>query len=100
MLDHKELTADTEDDDPNGKPRPRIDVNNPDASLALRKPLEDGVEHDGGKKLKKGTWQYRMLREWIAAGAPFDPETEPYLESLEVVRDSGSDFSRFFSATF
>ncbi|HBJ83328.1 MAG TPA: hypothetical protein DDZ88_05535 [Verrucomicrobiales bacterium] len=85
VLDHKELTADTEKDEPKGKPRSRIDRANPDASLALRKPLEDGLEHEGGTRLKRGSWQYRMLRDWIAAGAPFDKATEPYLEKLELL---------------
>lgn len=85
VLDHKELTADTEKDDPKGRPRPRIDRDNPDASLALRKPLEDGLEHEGGTRLKRGSWQYRMFRDWIAAGAPFDKTREPHLEKLELL---------------
>src|SRR5262249_38339779 len=29
------------------------------------------VEHGGGTRFAKGSWQYRLLREWIVAGAPW-----------------------------
>ena len=82
-MDFEELVNDTENDEKNGTPRPRIDRDHPDQSLALQKPLDE-IDHEGGRKLKRGTWQHRMFRDWIAAGAPFDAETEPYLENLEL----------------
>lgn len=75
-LDFQELTADKDRD-------ARLDVLHPDASLALRKPLGE-VDHDGGDVIEKGTWQYRILREWIAGGAKYDAKTAPCLERLEV----------------
>jgi len=76
-LDHSELTADEESG-------PRIDTEKPDASLALEKPLGK-LDHEGGDRLEEGSWQHRMFRAWIAAGAKYDSETAPYLDRLEVV---------------
>ncbi len=75
-LDHRELTA----DEGGG---PRVNVKDADASLALLKPLGD-VFHKGGTRLKKSSWQHRLLREWIAAGAPFEPKQEAALKRLDV----------------
>lgn len=46
----------------------RISVANPDASLLLLK-SSGQVPHGGGKRLERGSWQYQVLREWIAGGA-------------------------------
>ena len=78
-LDHAELTTDENDDGP----RPRLNLEKVDESLALLKPLDE-IDHEGGQRLERDTWQFRMFRDWIAAGAPFDAETEPYLKSLEL----------------
>jgi hypothetical protein len=75
-LDHAELT----NDEGNG---PRVDVKDVDKSLALLKPLE-AVDHEGGQRFDEGSWQHRVLREWIAGGASFDPKSAPYLDRLEV----------------
>jgi len=75
-LDHAELTTDEGDG-------PRVNTEDVDSSLALRKPLAQ-VDHDGGRRLEPGSWQHRVLREWIAAGAPYDPATAPYLDRVEV----------------
>ena len=47
---------------------PRTNIENPVDSLILLKPLEE-VPHEGGQRLEKGTWQYRVLLGWIEAGA-------------------------------
>ena len=47
---------------------PRVRVDDLDASLFLQKPLEQ-VDHEGGQRLKKGTWQYAALKRWIEGGA-------------------------------
>lgn len=73
-LDHRELT----DDEGEG---PRVDVKRPERSLALLKPLAE-VDHDGGQRFDRQNWQHRLLQQWIAGGAPYDPETAPYLDSL------------------
>lgn len=75
-LDHAELATDEGEG-------PRVNVDDVDASLALRKPLEL-IEHDGGLRFEPESWQHHVLREWIAAGAPYESETAPYLDRLEV----------------
>jgi len=75
-LDHVELTTDAGDG-------PRVNSKDVDQSLALLKPLEK-VDHDGGRRFDAGSWQHRILREWISAGAPYDAKTAPYLERLDV----------------
>jgi len=43
---------------------------NPDDSLLLLKSTGQ-VEHAGGTRFSKGSWQYQMFRQWIQAGAPW-----------------------------
>lgn len=50
----------------------RVDLENPGASLVLRKPTED-LDHEGGRRIKPGSDAYRALVRWITAGAPFGP---------------------------
>ena len=61
LEDHRELFEIDGDDI-------RIDVKDPEASLILFKPTHED-EHEGGERMKVGSWQYRMLREWITEGA-------------------------------
>jgi hypothetical protein len=49
----------------------RINVVNPDRSLLLLKATGQ-VEHGGSVRFGKDSWQYQVLREWIARGAPWD----------------------------
>jgi hypothetical protein len=46
----------------------RINATNPDDSLLLLKATGQ-VEHGGGVRFSKGSWQYRIFREWIERGA-------------------------------
>jgi hypothetical protein len=46
----------------------RINPVDPDRSLLLLKATGQ-VAHGGGRRFSRGSWQYRMLREWIATGA-------------------------------
>jgi hypothetical protein len=57
--DHENLLAGDE---------PRTNLEKPVDSLILLKPLDE-IPHEGGKRLERGTWQYRVLLGWIAAGA-------------------------------
>ena len=50
----------------------RVDVDDPDASYLLEKPTLT-TEHGGGKRFDKNSWQYKVIREWIAAGAQRKP---------------------------
>jgi hypothetical protein len=48
----------------------RINPVEPDRSLLLLKATGQ-VEHGGGVRFGKGSWQYQILREWIVRGAPW-----------------------------
>ncbi len=61
----------------------RLNVDDPDASFLLRKPAKL-VEHEGGLRFAPDSGEFRMLRAWIAAGAPKDPETTPALTKVTV----------------
>lgn len=61
----------------------RIDLQQPSSSLILAKPTL-AVEHEGGKHFVKGSWEYRLLHRWIAAGAAQAKPNETTLASLEV----------------
>ncbi len=50
------------------KDSPRVDVKDPDESLIIAKPTDETL-HEGGQRYEKGSWQYHVLRRWIAAGA-------------------------------
>lgn len=61
----------------------RLDFQNPDASLLLLKATAR-IPHEGGKRLAVDSPEYRLVRSWIAAGAPLDrPElsTSPRLSA-------------------
>jgi hypothetical protein len=62
----------------------RIVKTDPGHSLLLMKPSM-AVPHAGGLKLKPGSLEYRVIAEWIAAGAPGPTEKDPRIESLEVL---------------
>jgi hypothetical protein len=48
----------------------RINRPDPDHSLILLKPSGQ-VDHGGGRRFDKNSWQYHLLRDWIVAGAPW-----------------------------
>ncbi len=48
----------------------RIDFSAPERSLFLRKPSRD-LDHKGGQKLRAQSADWKTVRDWIAAGAPF-----------------------------
>ena len=62
---------------------PRINLANVTESLVLVKPTDED-NHEGGKRYDTAGWEYRVLRNWIAAGAPFDQENMDKLDRLEV----------------
>jgi hypothetical protein len=49
----------------------RVDVIEPDRSLVLLKPTGQ-VPHDGGQRFAPNSWEYRVIRDWIAQGAGRD----------------------------
>lgn len=62
---------------------PRANVADPPASLMLRKPLEE-EPHEGGRRVERGSWQHRVLLEWIATGAVPAAVDGPRFERLVV----------------
>ena len=50
----------------------RVNVLDPDRSLVLLKATGQ-VPHEGGQRFTPGSWEYRVIRAWIADGARRDP---------------------------
>ncbi len=71
--DHKEILS-------SGK---RVNLKNPELSKILLKPTLQS-KHEGGKRFDVGSDEYRILLEWVRAGASTDLETKPELESIEI----------------
>jgi hypothetical protein len=44
----------------------------PEQSLLLLKPTRQ-LSHEGGERIVKGSWEYQVLRQWIAEGAKWAP---------------------------
>src|SRR5262245_3543543 len=61
----------------------RVNVLEPEASLILQKPTGQ-VVHQGGLRFNRDSIEYRLLRDWIAAGAPGPRAKSPALTRLEV----------------
>lgn len=73
-MDHEGLTEGDE---------PRVDPELPENSLALLKPTLE-MPHRGGKRMDVGSWEYRVIRRWIEAGAKSVPDTQPEFVRLDV----------------
>jgi hypothetical protein len=61
----------------------RVNLLEPEASLILQKPTGQ-VVHQGGLRFNRDSIEYRLLRDWIAAGAPGPEANEPQLVRLEL----------------
>ena len=61
----------------------RVFPGDPDRSLLLQKAVGH-VPHGGGRRLDEDSDDYRMLRQWIIAGATAPRANEPVLEALDV----------------
>ena len=60
----------------------RVSLVEPAASLLLRKPTM-AVPHQGGRRFDAKSREYRILRDWIAAGMPGDSANAPKLTGLK-----------------
>ena len=60
----------------------RIDLTVPTDSLILRKPSRQ-LDHEGGRRLPRGSSAYTAIARWIAAGAPYGPR-DLRVESIRV----------------
>jgi hypothetical protein len=61
----------------------RIDLAQPERSLLLLKPTLQ-LPHRGGKRLELDSHEYRMLRDWIAAGARFDATSDSAILGIKI----------------
>jgi len=60
----------------------RVSLADPEASLMLLKP-SFSIPHGGGKRFAKDSLEYRIIKEWIAAGAPPPAANDASVRSLE-----------------
>jgi Protein of unknown function (DUF1549)/Protein of unknown function (DUF1553)/Bacterial Ig-like domain (group 2) len=61
----------------------RIETASPEMSLFLRKPIGD-APHEGGKVFDRESREYRVLLNWLKAGAPGPKVDDPKLLRLEL----------------
>ena len=61
----------------------RVNMTSPEESLLLLKATQ-ALAHEGGKRFDKDSWEYRTLRDWLAAGAKRESPGAPTLATLEV----------------
>jgi hypothetical protein len=62
----------------------RVVLSDPGRSLVLTKP-SGAVPHKGGLRFSVDSPEYRVVAEWIAAGAPAPQESDPRLDGLEIL---------------
>src|ERR1051325_2618545 len=62
----------------------RIVLEEPAKSLLLLKPTNI-IPHKGGERFKPDSPEYRTLAEWIASGTPGPMESDPIIQSIEIV---------------
>lgn len=65
----------------------RVSLASPESSLVLLKPVMD-IPHEGGERFTKDSEAYRILRDWIAAGAPPARADDPRVAALEIFPQS------------
>src|SRR5947209_8040684 len=61
----------------------RANALQPEQSLILLKPTTQ-VPHEGGLRFKKGSEEYGIVRQWLAAGMPNDVSIAPQLQRVVV----------------
>jgi hypothetical protein len=64
----------------------RIIPSDPGRSLMLLKPTQ-AVPHKGGKRFEVDSPEYRILSDWIAAGAPGPKPGDPRIQGIEFLPD-------------
>ena len=63
--------------------KPRVDLQEINASLFLTKPLSDEI-HEGGQRYQPNSWEHHVFRRWVAAGAKYTPDSLQKLTKLEI----------------
>jgi Protein of unknown function (DUF1553)/Protein of unknown function (DUF1549)/Bacterial Ig-like domain (group 2) len=62
----------------------RVDRSEPAQSLMLLKATRS-MPHGGGTRVEAGSWQYRVILDWIAGGAAGVSPADPTVERIEVL---------------
>ena len=62
---------------------PRVNTVTVAESLMLQKPLQV-IPHEGGTRLKEGTWQHKVLTKWLEGGAQPITKSTPEFARLDV----------------
>ena len=62
----------------------RIDQSEPAKSLILLKPTRT-LSHGGGTRIKKDSWQYHVVLDWIKGGASGISPSDPAIDRVEVL---------------
>jgi uncharacterized protein (UPF0335 family) len=65
----------------------RVNLLDPEASLILQKPTLQ-LAHQGGLRFRRDSQEYRILRDWIEAGAPPPDPSAPQVVQLKVTPSS------------
>ena len=61
----------------------RIQTSSPEHSLLLEK-AAGVVAHGGGRKMEKDSDEYKLVRRWVGAGAPYGKETDPTVTKVSI----------------
>jgi Protein of unknown function (DUF1549)/Protein of unknown function (DUF1553) len=61
----------------------RLDPETPTESLILQKPLMQ-VQHEGGPRLKEGSWEHNLLLKWVQSDGPPRADDAAKLTKVEV----------------
>lgn len=62
----------------------RIFPADPEFSLLLQKPANQ-LPHGGGRRMSPGTYEWELVRRWIAQGTPAGSDDDPVLKRIEAV---------------
>lgn len=83
----------------------RVNLLEPDKSLFVQKALGN-LNHAGGQRFAEGSFEHQTIRNWIANGAPFNPDADAKLTALTVTPSQvmlpkvGANFNIKVIATF
>jgi uncharacterized protein DUF1549/uncharacterized protein DUF1553 len=61
----------------------RVVLADPERSILLLKPSLQ-MEHGGGERMKPGSWQYSLLKQWLEDGAPAPGANDPMVTRIDV----------------
>ena len=84
--DHTALRADASSQD-----GPRLNANDPENSLIVLKPT-DQIDHEGGERFEKGSWEHHLLLRWIESGANGASNAQLKPAKKEAFTDDELDF--------